>query len=55
MNADDIPPPTTSLDYRYVRSSVGVSEEKDLTHFYEIGTLKAFRSVWRMAYGLWHV
>jgi len=29
--------PTTALDYKYTRSSVGMSMEKDLTHFWELG------------------
>lgn len=33
----DTPKPTTSLDYKYTRSSVGMSMEKDLSHFWELG------------------
>jgi hypothetical protein len=34
---EDVPPATSSVDYKYVRSSVGMTDEKDLTHFWEIG------------------
>lgn len=34
---EDTPKPTTSLDYKYTRSSVGMSMEKDLSHFWELG------------------
>lgn len=34
---EDTPKPTTSLDYKYTRSSVGMSIEKDLSHFWELG------------------
>lgn len=31
------PKETVSLDYKYTRSSVGISAEKDLSHFWELG------------------
>mmetsp|Transcript_41031 Transcript_41031/g.80482 ORF Transcript_41031/g.80482 Transcript_41031/m.80482 type:complete len:449 (-) Transcript_41031:42-1388(-) len=34
---EDVVKPTTSLDYKYTRSSVGMSMEKDLSHFWELG------------------
>lgn len=35
--SEDVPKPTTSLDYKYLRSSVGMSLKKDLSHFWELG------------------
>jgi len=47
--ADDQPPATTSLDYRFIKTSSGLAVESDLTHIWELGGGRVFTDLLNIA------